>query len=68
MKELFLDYVIYNPQKDYVIRWQSDKSIVIYGDKEEAQQDCNDEEIIMQCNQLPHKYKAELILKFKKFY
>jgi hypothetical protein len=46
MKELFLDYVIYNPQKDYVIRWQSDKSIVIYGDKEEAQQDCNDEEII----------------------
>lgn len=66
MNELFLDYVIYNPTKDYVIRWEYSGDIVIYGDKEEAKEDCiENDEIVIQCSQLPEKYKNELIFHFQ---
>ena len=66
MNELFEDvYVIYNPKEDYVIRWKYDVGIVIYGNKDEAKDDCRNDEIVASYNELPNKYQKEINYQFK---
>jgi hypothetical protein len=69
MENLFEDiYVIYNPKEDYVIRWRFDVGIVIYGDKEEAEEDCRGDEIVASYNELPNKYQIEIRNQFTSQY
>lgn len=58
-------YVVYNPKKDYVIRWESDNSIVMYGSEYDAMFDCNEEEIVTTASELNKKYQDEIHLELK---
>jgi hypothetical protein len=62
MKKLFnSDYVIYDREKDEVIRWALGKDIIIFGDKEEALEDCRGSEEVIPCTELPEYYQTELL-------
>jgi hypothetical protein len=62
MKKLFnSDYVIYDREKDEVIRWALGKDIIIFGDKEEALEDCRGGEEVIPCTELPEYYQTELL-------
>jgi hypothetical protein len=65
MKELFNIYVVYNPKKEYVIRWESDNSIVLYGSELDATYDCNEDEIVITADKLNKKYQDEILLELK---
>ena len=69
MKQLFkTDYVVYDKFYDGVSRWESNKEIVIYGSKEDAQEDICPEtnEVAISCTELPQKYKIELLKQINK--
>jgi hypothetical protein len=57
------DFVIYNPTKNYVVRWDVDDDVVLYGDKQEAIEDCREEdgEQVIPCTELP-EYLQQLII------
>ena len=64
MKKLLkTDYVIYDTFYDSIMRWDSNKQIVIYGSKQDAEDEiCPDtNEKAIPCTQLHKKYKTELI-------
>jgi hypothetical protein len=64
MKKLFkTDYVIYDTFFDNVSRWASDKQIVIYASKQDAEDDiCPDtNEKAISCIELSDKFKIELL-------
>lgn len=61
MKKLFkTDYVIYDRANDHVIQFE-DGHIVIFGNKEEAIEDCRGNEEVLSCTDLP-KHWQEIIL------
>ncbi len=63
MKILFeSDYVIYDRANDHIISWESNGECVIFGSKEEAQEDCRGNEEVIKCTDLP-KHQQEKILK-----
>ena len=63
MKELFdTDYVIYDKAKDHVLRFEENGQIVIFGVKEEAEQDCRGNEYVVKCTDLP-QHQKEILLK-----
>jgi hypothetical protein len=57
------DYVVYNVICKEVNRWDSDKKIVIYGTKEEAEYDIMPgvDDIAISCSELPHIVQLELL-------
>ena len=57
------DYVIYDKSYNNVVRWESNKKIVIYGDFQEASDDCNctGNQIAIPCTELSSELKQELI-------
>lgn len=70
MKKLFnTDFVVYDSFFDDVCRWASDKQIVIYASKQDAQDDiCPDtNEIAISCTELPQKLKDELLKQINKY-
>jgi hypothetical protein len=61
MKPLFkTDYVLYDKANDHVIQF-SNGSIVIFGNKEEADDFCRDNEIVTPCTELPQHWQEQLI-------
>jgi|APGre2960657468_1045069.scaffolds.fasta_scaffold179561_2 hypothetical protein len=70
MKTLFsTDYVVYDTLFDNVSRWESNKEIVIYGSKEDAQDDICPEtnEIAIPCTELPPSLQDELVKQINKY-
>ena len=61
-KEFRTDYVLYDRANDHVIQWESDGSIVIFGNKSEAEENCMGNEEVLRCTDLP-KHWQEIILK-----
>ena len=47
------DYVIYDRANDRVLQFESDGTYVVYGDKEEADEDCCGNEEVIPCTELP---------------
>lgn len=64
MKNLFeTDYVIYNKSTDWVAKFSKSGDIIIYGNLEEALEDCKyEEEEAVRCIDLPEHHK-ELLTK-----
>ena len=62
------DYVLWDKANDQLVRWSSDSEIVIYGDKEEAQEDCYGNEYVTRCTDLPEHHQKELIDQISKYY
>jgi len=62
MKKLFeTDFVIYDRANDHVLQWKSSEECVIFGSKEEAQEDCRGNEEVVKCTDLPKHWKEVLI-------
>lgn len=57
------DYVVYNPMTKGFLRFKSDDNIVIYGDIDEAYQDCDtsDGYRIVSCTDLPVEMQQLII-------
>lgn len=55
------DYVVWSPRFGYALQF-SNGDIILYGNKDEAQAECNAYEIATPCTKLPQFYQ-ELILK-----
>ena len=47
------DYVIYDRANDHVIQWESNGDMVIFGDLNEALEDCRGNEEVIPCTELP---------------
>ena len=61
MKKLFeTDYVIYDKANDHVICF-GNGDIVIFGNKEEAEEDCRGNECVVRCTDLPEYWKQKII-------
>lgn len=57
------DYVLFNIRKNDVMRWDNNRhgmDIIIYGDREEAQQDERDGYVAISCHSLPAEWSEEL--------
>ena len=62
MKQLMpTDFVVYHPEHEYALQ-HSNADIILYGNKDEAQADCIQDEIAIACTELP-QFLQELILK-----
>lgn len=55
------DYVVYDKLSNNVVRFASDKKIVIYSDYNEASDDCHKYQNVIPCTELPTELKNELI-------
>ena len=62
------DYVLWDKANDQLVRWSSDSEIVIYGDKEEAEEDCYGNEYVTRCTDLPEHHQKELLKQISKYY
>ena len=61
MKKLFdTDYVIYDKANDNVLQ-DSYGRVIIFGDKDEADEDCRGNECVVKCTDLPNHWQ-EIIL------
>ena len=61
-KKLFeTDYVLYDRANDHVLQFESDGACVIYGNKEEALEDCRGNEEVISCTDLPIHWQETLI-------
>jgi hypothetical protein len=54
------DYVIYDRANDHVIQFESDGDMVIFGDKNEALEDCRGNEEVIPCTELPLHHQEKL--------
>ena len=60
------DYVLWDKANDRLVRWDSDDDIVIYGDKEEAEEDCYGNEYVTKCTDRPEHHQEELLNQIKR--
>lgn len=61
MKELFeTDYIIYDKANDNPLQ-DSYGRIIIFGNKNEADEDCRGNEIVIPCTELPNHWKDILL-------
>ena len=66
MKELIKsDYVIYDKANDNPLQF-SDAEIILYGDKQEADEDCMGNETVISCIELPQHWKDKLMKQINK--
>ena len=54
------DYVIYDRANDRVLQFESDGTYLVYGDKEEADEDCCGNEEVISCTELPVHHQETL--------
>ena len=54
------DYVIYDRANDRVLMFESDGTYIVYGDKEQALEDCYGNEEVILCNELPLHHQKKL--------
>jgi hypothetical protein len=66
MKLFNTDYVIYDRHNDHIIQWESNGDMVIFGDKEEALENCRGNEEVIQCTKLPIHHQEKLINQLNK--
>jgi hypothetical protein len=62
------DYVLWDKANDQLVRLSNNSEIVIYGDKEEAEEDCYGNEYVTRCTDLPEHHQKELIDQISKYY
>jgi hypothetical protein len=56
-KKLFsTDYVLYDKANDHVVQF-SDGEVVIFGNKEEAEEECRGNESVVSCTDLPQHWQ-----------
>lgn len=65
MKLFSTDYVIYDRANDHVIQFESNGNMVIFGDIEEAIEDCRGNEEVIKCTELPIHQQEKLINQLK---
>jgi hypothetical protein len=61
------DYVIYDRANDHVIQFESDGDMVIFGDKNEAHEDCRGNEEVIPCTELPLHHQEKLKQQIEKY-
>jgi len=62
MKNLFnTDYVVYDKGNDHILRWETSGDMIVFGDKEEAVENCYRNEEAIRCTDLSAHHKKELI-------
>lgn len=54
------DYVIYDRANDRVLMFESDGAYIVYGDREEALEDCYGNEEVIPCTELPLHHQETL--------
>jgi hypothetical protein len=63
--ELFsTDYVLWDKANDNLVCF-GDGQVVIFGDKEEAEQDCRGNEYVVSCTELPMHHQEKLLNQIK---
>lgn len=61
-KQLFsTDYVLYDRANDHVLKFETSGKVIIFGNKQEAIEDCRGNEEVISCTDLP-KHWQETIL------
>jgi hypothetical protein len=68
-KTLFsTDYVIYNPNTNFLLKWDVGDDVILFGDKEEALLDCYeaDGEQVIPCTDLPEELQQLIINQLNK--
>ena len=60
--ELFkTDYVLYDRANDHVLQFEKSGKVIVFGDKQEAIEECRGNEEVLSCTDLP-KHWQEIIL------
>jgi len=68
-KTLFsTDYVIYNPTTNFLLKWDVDDDVILFGNKEEALLDCfeSEGEQVISCTDLPEELQQLIINQLNK--
>ena len=66
MKELSeTDYVVYDWANDHVVSFENGDA-VIFGDREDAEEDCRGNEYVVRCTDLPNHWKEFLLKQINK--
>jgi hypothetical protein len=60
------DYVLWDKVNDTLAYFIGDGSIVIYGDIEEAKEDCSKNECVVKCTELPIYHQEKLLNQINK--
>jgi beta-galactosidase/beta-glucuronidase len=55
------DYVIYDKANDHVLQFETDGSVIIYGSKDEALEDCRGNESVVSCTDLPQHWQEKIL-------
>ena len=67
MRDLFnTDYVVYDKGNDHILRWETSGDMIVFGDKEEAIENCYRNEDVIRCTELSAHHKKELINQINK--
>lgn len=61
------DYVLYNSSEDFVVRWFSNKDIIIYGDINEALNDRGPNEEVVRCVDLPLHWQVVILQQVNRY-
>jgi len=65
-KQLFeTDYVLWDKANDRLLSF-SNGEVIIYGDREEAEEDCYGNEYVTKCTDLPLHHQEELLNQINK--
>jgi len=59
------DYVIYDKANDHVLEFERSGEIIIYGSKEEAQEDCRGNEYVVKATDLPKHHIKRIVEQLK---
>ena len=65
MEKIIKDYVLYNRSNNSLVKFDSG-DIVLYGDKDEAMEDCYGNEEVIQFENLPKDKQKEIINQLNK--
>ena len=60
------DYVLWDKANDHLLRFENSDDIIIYGNKEEAEEDCYGNEYVTKLTDLPKHHQEEIINQLKK--
>jgi hypothetical protein len=55
------DYVLVHKPNNQMVRFHLHGSVIIYGSKAEALADCNDNQLVVRCAELPIELQVELL-------
>lgn len=60
MKLFKTDYVLYDRANDHVVQFENSGKVIVFGDKQEAIEECRGNEEVLSCTDLP-KHWQEII-------